>query len=208
MPCRVSTYGQRNHTPNCILPGIHTPYKGGKTSIYLCSDIYRINYNVYRKSSGIYRKSYNIYRKSSDIYRKSYNIYRKSYNAYRITYNAYYRSYNTYYKSYQSAGENAGPALRGWPEGVKNILIVINDVEGPTEVYRQLSPRLYNDIKMPANSHGKQFIIRAAFLRHIDDAPRFGNEPTFTMPRTTLDLATQQAREIERLRAELKVAEM
>ena len=104
----------------------------------------------------------------------------------------------------QSAGENAGPVLHGWPEGVEHILIVINDAESLAEVYRQISPRLHNDIKMPENSHGKQFIIRAAFLRHVDDAPRFGNEPTFSMPLTTLDLATQQAREIERLRAELE----
>jgi hypothetical protein len=42
---------------------------------------------------------------------------------------------------------------------------------------------------MPEGSRGKLFIIKAAFLRHIDDSPRFGPEPTFFMPLTTEDLA-------------------
>jgi hypothetical protein len=41
---------------------------------------------------------------------------------------------------------------------------------------------------MPSGSRGKLFIIRAAFLRHVDDKPRFGPEPTFFMPLTTEDL--------------------
>jgi hypothetical protein len=42
---------------------------------------------------------------------------------------------------------------------------------------------------MPDGSHGKQFIIKASFLRHVNDEPRFGNEPTFSIPLTTEDLA-------------------
>jgi hypothetical protein len=42
---------------------------------------------------------------------------------------------------------------------------------------------------MPPGSHGKQFVIRAAFLKHPDDVPYFGNSPTFSMPLTTGDLA-------------------
>jgi hypothetical protein len=42
---------------------------------------------------------------------------------------------------------------------------------------------------MPDDSHGKQFFIKASFLHHIDDAPRFIPQPTFSMPLTTEDLA-------------------
>ncbi|MDR1223104.1 MAG: hypothetical protein LBL07_09565 [Tannerella sp.] len=106
--------------------------------------------------------------------------------------------------------------------GVRNALIVITSSDGKTEVYRQVTSRLHNDIRMPDGSHGKQFIIKAAFLKHMDDEPRFGNEPTFSMPLTTEDLAAaldqqhhaefeaqmqeveRQRQEIDRLHAELK----
>jgi hypothetical protein len=120
----------------------------------------------------------------------------------------------------QSAGENAGPVKHGWPHGVRQALIVITAADGKTEVCRQLTTHLYNDIRMPEGSHGKQFVIKAAFLKHIDDEPRFGNEPTFSMPLTTEDLAAtldrqhheefearmqaveHQRQEIERIQAE------
>ncbi|MDR0603271.1 MAG: hypothetical protein LBG80_03095 [Bacteroidales bacterium] len=91
----------------------------------------------------------------------------------------------------QSAAENAGPVLHGWPKGVKNAVIVIMADDGVTEVVRHLTTKLHSDIRMPQGSHGKQFIIKAAFLRHIDDDPKFGNEPTFTMSMTTSDLAAR-----------------
>jgi hypothetical protein len=120
----------------------------------------------------------------------------------------------------QSAAENAGPVKHGWPKGVKQALIVITAADGKTEVYRQMTTHLYNDIQMPEGSHGKQFVIKAAFLKHIDDKPRFGNEPTFSMPLTTEDLAAtldrqhheesearmqaveHQRQEVERIQAE------
>jgi hypothetical protein len=89
----------------------------------------------------------------------------------------------------RSAGENAAQAAHGWPQGVKHALIVITAADGKTEVCRKFTTRLHNDIRMPAGSHGKQFIIQASFLKHIDDEPRFGNEPTFSMPLNTQDLA-------------------
>jgi hypothetical protein len=115
----------------------------------------------------------------------------------------------------QSAGENAGPVLHGWPPGVNHALIVITAADGTTEVYRQQTTRLHNDIRMPDGSHGKQFIIKAAFLKHVNDEPRFGNEPTFSMPLTTEDLAATldhqhheeyeaHLREVERHRQELE----
>jgi hypothetical protein len=89
----------------------------------------------------------------------------------------------------QSAGENAAAVVHGWPRGVHHALIVIYAADGTTEVYRSLTTRLHNDIRMPDGSRGKLFIIRASFLKHVDDTPRFGNAPTFSMPLTTNDLA-------------------
>jgi hypothetical protein len=115
----------------------------------------------------------------------------------------------------QAAGENAALVKHGWPPGVRQALIVITAADGVTEVHRQFTTHLYNDIRMPDGSHGKQFIIKASFLRHIDDAPRFGPQPTFSMPLTTEDLAAAldrqhhedfeaQLREVERHRLELE----
>ena len=115
----------------------------------------------------------------------------------------------------QSADENAALVVHGWPPGVRMALIVITAADGVTEVLRLHTTHLHNDIEMPAGSHGKQFTIMASFLRHVDDKPRFGPQPTFTMPFTTNDLAAaldrqhyedfQAAqREIERHRQELE----
>jgi hypothetical protein len=88
----------------------------------------------------------------------------------------------------RSAGENAARAAHGWPHRVKNAVIVITAADGKTEVCRLFTTRLYNDIHMPEGSHGKQFIIKAAFLSHVSDVPRFGAEQTFSMSLTTIDL--------------------
>ncbi|MDR1454630.1 MAG: hypothetical protein LBJ01_03165 [Tannerella sp.] len=121
----------------------------------------------------------------------------------------------------QSAGENAAQVAHGWPESIRYALIVIISADDNREIYRHTTTRLHNDIQMPADSRGKLFIIKASFLKHIDDEPRFGNEPTFSMPLTTEDLAAaidrhnhedfeaqmheveRQRLEIERLQAEL-----
>jgi hypothetical protein len=89
----------------------------------------------------------------------------------------------------QSAGENAAQVIHGWPHGVKQALIIVLAADGVTEVHRQLTSHLHTDIQVPAGSRGKLLIVKAAFLRHVDDTPRFGNEPTVTMPLTTEDLA-------------------
>jgi hypothetical protein len=114
-----------------------------------------------------------------------------------------------------AAGENAGPVAHGWPPGVRHALIVIMSSDGKTEVYRQPTTRLHNDIRMPDGSHGKQFMIKASFLKHLNDDPRFGSEPTFSMPLTTEELVTlqdrqhheefeAQMREVERQRLEIE----
>jgi hypothetical protein len=115
----------------------------------------------------------------------------------------------------QADSENAAPVRHGWPQGVRQVLFVILAADGVTEVYRQMTSRLHTDIEMPHGSHGKQFIIKAAFLQHVDDSPKFGNEPTFSMPLTTEDLAAaldrqyheefeEQLREVERQRQEVE----
>jgi hypothetical protein len=115
----------------------------------------------------------------------------------------------------QSAGENAAQVAHGWPAGVHNAVIVITASDGVTEVLRVPTTKLHNDIRMPEGSHGKAFIIKASFLKHISDEPRFGNEPTFSMPMTTADLVAafdrqhhedfeENVREIERQRQELE----
>jgi hypothetical protein len=115
----------------------------------------------------------------------------------------------------QSAGKNAARVSSGWPKGVRNILIVITSADEKMEIHRMMSTQLHNDVCMPKGSHGKQFIIKASFLKHIDDEPRFGNEQTFSMPLTTEDFAIRlehqndqdsevQLQEIERLRKEIE----
>jgi hypothetical protein len=115
----------------------------------------------------------------------------------------------------QAAGENAALVVHGWPAGVRHALIVILAADGVTEVYRVTSTHLYNDIEMPAGSHGKQFMIKAAFLRHTDDEPRFASEVVFSMPLTTSDLVQlagthqreetgEHEREVERHRLEVE----
>jgi hypothetical protein len=115
----------------------------------------------------------------------------------------------------QASGENAALVRHGWPVGVRQAVIVILTADGATEVIRLMTNKLHNDIHMPAGSHGKQFIIKAAFLQHPDDEPKFGAAPTFSMPLTTEDLAAaldrqhhedfeMQLREVERHRQELE----
>jgi hypothetical protein len=95
----------------------------------------------------------------------------------------------------QSAGENAAEVVHGWPNGVRNALIVITAADGITEVFRLFTTRLHNDIQMPEGSRGKQFMIKASFLVHVNDIPRFGAQPTFSMPLTTEDLAAALERQ-------------
>ena len=115
----------------------------------------------------------------------------------------------------QASGDNAAHVAHGWPPGVRHALIVITAADGKTEVLRIHTTRLYNNVAMPEGSHGKQFIIKAAFLRHVNDEPRFGPQPTFSMPLTTEDLVTMRnlryyedleahLREIDRLRREIE----
>jgi hypothetical protein len=115
----------------------------------------------------------------------------------------------------QAGTENAALVKHGWPYGVRQALIVILAADGVTEVYRQMTTRLHTDIEMPAGSRGKQFIVKAAFLQHVDDKPKFGNEPAFSMPLTTEDLAAsldrqhheeyeEHLREVERHRQEIE----
>ncbi|MDR0698710.1 MAG: hypothetical protein LBG28_05775 [Tannerella sp.] len=88
----------------------------------------------------------------------------------------------------KAVGENAALTKHAWPSGVRMAIIVILAVDDNTEIIRMYTSRLSNKITMPQGSHGKAFIAKAAFLRHVDDAPIFGPQPTFTMPFSTEDL--------------------
>ncbi|MDR3351320.1 MAG: hypothetical protein LBN98_06765 [Prevotellaceae bacterium] len=66
-------------------------------------------------------------------------------------------------------------------------MIIIIASDGKTEILRILTTRLHNTIRMPEGSHGKQFIIKAAFLKHMDDDLLFGAEQTLSMPLTSED---------------------
>ncbi|MDR1403676.1 MAG: hypothetical protein LBJ60_08265, partial [Tannerellaceae bacterium] len=114
----------------------------------------------------------------------------------------------------QSSAENAALVAHGWPPGVRQALIVITGAADGKEVYRQMTTRLHNDVFLPG-FHGKQFIIKAAFMKHIDDEPIFGNQPTFSLPLTTEDLVAAlekqhetdtaaHALEVERHRLEME----
>jgi hypothetical protein len=114
----------------------------------------------------------------------------------------------------QASGENAALVVHGWPDGVHTALIVITSADDGTEICRRQTTRLHNDIRMPEGSHGKAFVVKAAFLKHVDDEPVFGPQPTFTMPYSTEDLIhtldrqhheefEAQIREVERQRQEL-----
>jgi hypothetical protein len=88
----------------------------------------------------------------------------------------------------RSIGENAARVTSGWPRGVRTALIVVTSTDGKVEVYRHMTTHLHNRIKLPAGSHGKQFIATSAFLRHVDDEPLFGTEAIVSMPYTDTDL--------------------
>ncbi|MDR1414212.1 MAG: hypothetical protein LBI96_00220 [Odoribacteraceae bacterium] len=124
----------------------------------------------------------------------------------------------------QASVKNAGPVLRGWAPGTRMARLVIYAVDGHTEVVNMMTTHLHNDIVLPEDCHGKQFLVRATFLKHVNDEPRWSNEVTFSMPLTTGDLARaidqqhyedyeaslreveRHRQEIEKLHAELEAA--
>jgi hypothetical protein len=86
--------------------------------------------------------------------------------------------------------ENAALVNHGWPEGVRNAVIVIRSADGKREIYNKLTSRLHTSITLPEELRGKQIIIKAAFLRHVDDTPKFSEiQPVISLPLTTEDLA-------------------
>ena len=69
---------------------------------------------------------------------------------------------------------------------------------------------------MPDSEHGEHLIGKASFIRHINNEPRFGSEPTFSMQLATAALAAAaldrqqhkdfeaQMREVERQRQKIE----
>jgi hypothetical protein len=107
----------------------------------------------------------------------------------------------------QADAKNAAQVVHGWPKGVNHALIVIKN-EHKKEVYREITSKLHTDIKMPEGSHGKLFYVEASFLKHMNDEPRFGPEPSFTMPYKTEDvvdlLQKQNEEEVEQHRLDVE----
>jgi hypothetical protein len=87
-----------------------------------------------------------------------------------------------------SYGKNAAQAAGGWPAGVRFALIVITAVDGNREIVRRITTRLRNTIQLPQGLHGRQFLVEASFLKHVDDVPRFSSQQTFTLPYMTEDI--------------------
>jgi hypothetical protein len=111
----------------------------------------------------------------------------------------------------QAAEENAGQVEHGWPHGIRLALIVILDKEGTTEIHREVTTRLHNIIRMPEGSRGQMFFVKAAFLKHPNDVPKFSYETSFTMPYLTDDIAKlikqQQEADLEEHRLEVEKLE-
>jgi hypothetical protein len=89
----------------------------------------------------------------------------------------------------QSDAKEVSKVVHSWPTGVRHALIVISDKE-KKEVFRTIVSRLHTDVTMPEGSHGQVFYVNASFLKHTDDEPRFGPQPSFTMPYKTEDIPT------------------
>jgi hypothetical protein len=124
----------------------------------------------------------------------------------------------------QATVKNAGPVMHGWPHGIRMAILLILADDGETEILRLMTTRLHTDIEMPADCHGKQYIVKAAFLKHVNDTPRWSAGAQFSMPKDTTDLAhaldqqhyeeyeaslrtvEQHHQEIKRLHAELAEA--
>jgi hypothetical protein len=84
----------------------------------------------------------------------------------------------------------------------------ITVADGVTEVLSLPTTHLHNNIRMPDGSYGKQSLIKASFLRHIDDELRFGPQPIFSMPLTMEDLvATLDRQDHEEFEAHVREVE-
>jgi hypothetical protein len=100
-------------------------------------------------------------------------------------------------------------ATHGWPEGVRQALLVIKTADGKEEVFRGITGRRHTNIEIPGR-HGQQFLVAAAYLRHLDDTPVFGHDQTFSLPYMTSDigLSIKQKHEEEKAAWERKIEEL
>jgi hypothetical protein len=88
-----------------------------------------------------------------------------------------------------TAGKKAAaPVAHSFPEGVKFALIVVMTADG-REILRITISKVHTDIHIPEEYRGQQLIIKAAFLKHHDDDPKFGTaQATLLMPKSVEDL--------------------
>jgi hypothetical protein len=88
----------------------------------------------------------------------------------------------------QAAEKNAAKIKHGKPHGVHYVQVALYSTEIGEEIYNEKSTQLRKKIDIPAQYHGKQVGIKAAFLVHVEDKPNFGDGAIFSMPLTTQDL--------------------
>jgi hypothetical protein len=88
----------------------------------------------------------------------------------------------------QAAEENAAKVKHGKPRGVNYIQVVVYTTDTGEEIHDEKSTHLRKKVNIPAQYHGKQLGIKAAFLMHVEDKPNFGDGALFSMPLTTQDL--------------------
>jgi hypothetical protein len=84
--------------------------------------------------------------------------------------------------------KNAAPVRHGWPHGINHAMLLVMEDDAKTVILHKITTTLHNEFKMPEGSHGKHFMVAAAFLKHVDDEPKFGNFAFFSMPKTAVDL--------------------
>jgi hypothetical protein len=86
--------------------------------------------------------------------------------------------------------ESAAHVKHGWPPGVHMAVIVITTPDGQTEIYNKITSRLHTPVTLPKSTRGKELIVKAAFLQHVGDTPKFAeSQPVVSMPLTLEDLA-------------------
>lgn len=109
----------------------------------------------------------------------------------------------------QAGDEPDEQVMHGWPHGLKNALVVVTADDEKTEVLHVITARLYNSIRLPGNSRGKRFFIKASFLKNEDDLPRFGRQRPFFIPLDDEDFAAAADRQYhEDFEAQLRETEL
>jgi hypothetical protein len=77
------------------------------------------------------------------------------------------------------------------PKGVKQILIVLQDEKG-VEIFNKMFTKTQVYIDIDQKYRGEIILVRAAFLKHVDDTPHFGEPVAVSMPKDIADILQAQ----------------